>query len=295
MRLSRRHRRALLGYLYISPWFIGFLLFTLGPIVASLVLSLTNYSVIGDTAFVGLDNYEYMFAKDSLFWPAAWKSFYFAALVMGIGLAGSLGCALLLDSRVRGKTLFRTAFFIPSLTPVVALALIWAVLLQPRYGPVNGLLTFLGLPTPSWLHSSDWAIPALALIRLWALVGGAQMVIFLAGLQGIPQELQDAAQIDGAGSWRRFRDITLPLLSPTIFFNSVVGVISALKVFALAFVATDGGPAYATWFYILHLYQQAFANLNLGYASALAWFFFVVVLILTLIQFASARGRVHYG
>lgn len=294
-RMSRRSRRATIGYLYISPWLIGFLVFLLGPIIASFVLSLTNYSVIGETSFVGLDNYDYMLTEDPLFWAAVWKSTYFAVLVVTVGLVGSLACALLLDSRIRGKVLFRTAFFIPSLTPVVALALIWSFLLQPRFGPVNGMLDAVGLPEPRWLHSADWAIPAMALIRLWALIGGAQMVIFLAGLQGVPEELQDAAKVDGAGTWRRFWNITLPLLSPTILFNVVVGVIGALKVFALAFVATGGGPAYATWFYILHLYQEAFANLNMGYASALAWFFFVVVLILTLIQFALSRGRVHYA
>ncbi len=292
---SRRARRAVLGYLYISPWIIGFLVFLLGPIIASFWLSLTNYSVIGDTTFIGLDNYQRMFTADPLFWGAVRKSAYFAAIVVTIGLAGSLGCALLLDSGLRGTVLFRTAFFIPSLTPVVALALIWSMLLQPRYGPVNGILHNFGLPEPGWLHSPDWAIPAMALIRLWALIGGAQMVIFLAGLQGVPQEVLDAARVDGAGAWRRFWNITLPLLSPTIFFNLIVGVIGALKVFALAFVATGGGPAYATWFYILHLYQEAFANLNMGYASALAWFFFLVVLILTAIQFIVARGRVHYA
>lgn len=292
---SRRARRAVLGYLYISPWIIGFLVFLLGPIIASFWLSLTNYSVIGETTFIGLDNYQRMFTADPLFWGAVRKSAYFAAIVVTIGLAGSLGCALLLDSGLRGTVLFRTAFFIPSLTPVVALALIWSMLLQPRYGPVNGILHNLGLPEPGWLHSPDWAIPAMALIRLWALIGGAQMVIFLAGLQGVPQEVLDAARVDGAGAWRRFWNITLPLLSPTIFFNLIVGVIGALKVFALAFVATGGGPAYATWFYILHLYQEAFANLNMGYASALAWFFFLVVLILTAIQFIAARGRVHYA
>lgn len=295
MSMSRRSRRAAIGYLYISPWLVGFLVFLLGPIVASFWLSMTNYSVIGDTTFVGLDNYDYMFTKDPLFWSAVGKSALFAGIVVTVGLTGSLACALLLDSGLRGTTFLRTAFFIPSLTPVVALALIWGLLLQPRYGPVNGLLYNLGLPQPGWLNSREWAIPAMALIRLWALIGGAQMVIFLAGLQGVPQELQDAAKIDGASAWRRFRDITLPLLSPTIFFNLIVGVIGALKVFALAFVATGGGPAYATWFYVLHLYQEAFANLNLGYASALAWFFFIVVLILTLLQFALARGRVHYS
>lgn len=293
--MSRRSRRAALGYLYISPWLVGFVVFLFGPVVASLWLSMTNYSVIGETSFIGLDNYDQMFNQDPLFWGAVRKTAIFAALVVTVGMVGSLACALLLDSGLRGTAFFRTAFFIPSLTPVVALALIWNVLLQPRYGPVNGILSNFGLPEIGWLHSPDWAIPSMALIRLWALIGGAQMVIFLAGLQGIPEELQDAAKVDGASSWRRFWNITLPLLSPTIFFNLIVGVIGALKVFALAFVATGGGPAYATWFYIVHLYQEAFANLNMGYASALAWFFFVIVLILTIIQFAVARGRVHYS
>jgi multiple sugar transport system permease protein len=294
-RAPRRGHRSLIGYLYISPWLVGFLIFLAGPLLASLWLSFTDYTVPGTPSFVGLSNYRYMISGDPLFWGAVGKSAYFAALVVGVGLAGSLACALLLDGRLRGAALYRTAFFIPTLTPPVATALIWSWLLQPRYGPVNGLLHGFGLPEPGWLRSPGWAVPSVAAIRLWATVGGAQMFVFLAGLQAIPRELHDAARVDGAGAWQRFRHVTLPMLSPTILFNLVVGIIGALKVFAIAYVATGGGPADATWFYILHLYQQAFGNLELGYASALAWGFCVAVLALTLLQFRLFRRRLQYG
>jgi len=293
--MTKRRRRALLGYLYISPWLIGFVVFLLGPMVASLWLSFTNYTITATPRFIGLQNYQYMLGGDPLFWGSVRKTAYFAVTLVVLSLAGSLGCALLLNTGLRGATFYRTAFFIPSLTPIVATALIWTWILQPTYGPLNQILRSIGLPTPGWLQSPTAAIPALVLIRLWVVVGGTQMIVFLAGLQGIPHELYEAARVDGASRWDQFLNVTLPLLSPTIFFNLVVGIIGALKVFALAFVATEGGPAGATWFYILHLYTTAFANLELGYASALAWFFFVVVLLLTVFQNRLSKRWVHYG
>lgn len=293
--MSKRRRRALLGYLYISPWLVGFLVFLLGPMVASLWLSFTDYTITAAPQFVGLTNYQYMLTRDPLFWGAVRKTAYFAVTVVVLSLAGSLGCAMLLNTGLRGATFYRTAFFIPSLTPIVATAVIWTWILQPTYGPLNQLLRSAGLPAPGWLQSPTAAIPGLAIIRLWVIIGGTQMIVFLAGLQGVPQELYEAARVDGASRWDQFRNVTLPMLSPTIFFNLVVGIIGALKVFALAFVATEGGPAGATWFYILHLYTTAFSNLELGYASALAWFFFLIVLLITLIQNRVSKRWVHYG
>lgn len=292
---ARRRRKAIAGYLFISPWIIGFLLFVFGPMVASLWLSFTNYSVIGSTRFVGLDNYIYMLTADRLFWSAVERTFVFATSLVVLSLIGSLGCALLLNTGLRLAPLYRAAFFIPSLTPIIAAAVVWNYILQPQFGPLNGLLAHLGIDGPGWLTSREWAVPSLVMIRLWAIVGGTEMIIFLAGLQGIPQELYDAAYVDGANRWQRFRHVTLPMLSPTIFFNLVVGIIGALKVFAIAVATTGGGPAYATHFYIVHLFEQGFVNLEMGYASALAWFFFVVVMLLTLIQFAIGQRRVHYG
>ncbi len=292
--LSRGQRKALQGYLYTSPWTVGLVVFVIGPMVASLYLSFTSYSITSQPRFVGIQNYIYMLTGDELFWGSVLKTLYFAGGVVLVGLTGSLACALLLNTGLRGSAFYRTAFFIPSLIPIVALALIWAWVLQPRYGVVNGALAELGMAGPGWLTDPAWAIPGLLLMNLWGTIGGSRMVIFLAGLQGVPQELYDAAHVDGASGWQRFWAVTLPMLSPTIFFNLVLGIIGGLKVFAAAYVTTDGGPAYATWFYLIHLFTQAFRFLEMGYASALAWFFFAVVLALTLIQFGISRRWVYY-
>jgi len=300
VKLTRQRRKAIAGYLFISPWFVGFAVFILGPVIASLYLSLTTYNLIKPPTFVGLEQYKIMFTSDPLYWGSVRKTITFAVSLVTVGLSGSLVCALLLNSGLKATNFFRAAFFIPSLTPVVAAAILWGWLLQPSYGPLNALLGYIGIKGPGWLQSTTWAIPGLLIIRLWNFVGGGNMIIFLAGLQGIPQELYDAAHVDGAGGWRRFRHITLPMLSPTIFFNVVVSIIAAMKIFALAYVApaggvgTEGGPAYATWFYILHLYNSAFVYLQMGYASALAWVFFLAILLLTVLQFAGAKRWVYY-
>ncbi len=300
-RMTRRRRRALSGYLYISPWLIGFIIFVLGPMVASFWLSFNNYNLIRPPEFVGIQNYRTMFdGTDPLFWGSVRKTLYFAVVLVTVGLSGSLICALLLNTELRGTNFYRAAFFIPSLTPIVAAAILWGWILQPVYGPLNAILAVFGIDGPGWLTSPDWAIPALLLIRLWTFVGGANMIVFLAGLQGVPQTLYDAADVDGANYWHRFRHVTLPMMSPTIFFNLVVGIIAALKIFALAYVApaggagTEGGPAYATWFFILHLYNSGFVYLQMGYASALAWVFFGAVLVLTVFQFVGSRYWVYY-
>jgi len=298
---SRRQRRAIYGYLFISPWIFGFLTLVAGPMIASLYLSFTKYNLLRPPVWVGLQNYRVMFdGTDPLFFGTVKRTVTFAVVSVVLSLAGSLACALLLNTSINGKNLFRTAFFIPSLTPVVAAAILWRWILQPKYGPMNGILSLVGIDGPAWLQSTQWAIPSIILIRFWRTVGGTTMIVFLAGLQAIPEEMYDAAHVDGANAWQRLRNVTLPLLTPTIFYNLIVGTISALQVFALAYIAsggsvgTEGGPAYATWFYILHLYNSAFSYLQMGYASALAWIFFVAVLILTLIQFAGSRGWVYY-
>jgi multiple sugar transport system permease protein len=201
----------------------------------------------------------------------------------------------MLNQGVKGTNTFRTVFFLPSLTPTVALALLWTWLFHPTLGPINVALGWLGIPGPGWLTSKVWAMPALIIITLWAAIGGSTMLIFLAGLQGVPQELYEAAKIDGAGSWARFRAVTLPLISPTVLFNLILGVIGALKVFTLAFVATLGGPSYATWFLALHIYRQAFEYFRMGYGSALAWIFVVILLIFTYIQMTWSRRWVYYA
>ncbi len=290
-----RRREALSGYLYISPWLAGFLIFSLFPFISSIYLSLTDYSIIKPPRFIGFDNYVTAFTKDKLFWPSLRVTFFYAGVSVPLGIAGSLFCALLLNQKLKGTALWRTFYFLPSLTPVVSLALLWRWLLQPDFGLINFLLGKIGIRGPGWLGSTEWAVPALILMALWGSVGGGRMIIFLAGLQGVPEELYEAAEIDGAGAWSKFWHVTLPMISPTMFFNLVLGIIDALQAFATAYVATQGGPAYATWFYVLHLFSHAFKYMHMGYASALAWIFLVIVLFLTYLQIRASERWVFYA
>ncbi|MCC7372246.1 MAG: sugar ABC transporter permease [Chloroflexi bacterium] len=294
-RMSRaRRREALAGYLLLLPWAIGFLLFVAGPLVASAALSFTAFDVARPPRFVGLENYVNAFTSDDRFLSSLQLTFVYAVVSVPLALFGSLLLALLLNQRLRGTSLYRTFFFLPSLTPAVAVAILWTWLLQPDVGLVNYLLSLVGITGPKWLGSTEWAMPSLIVIALWTGIGGNRMMIFLAGLQGVPQELYDAADIDGAGAVQKFRHITLPMISPTMFFNLVLGIIAALKVFTVAFIATQGGPAFSTWFIALHIWSQAFKYLEMGYASALAWIFTLILLLLTVAQFRLSRHWVYY-
>jgi multiple sugar transport system permease protein len=293
--LSMRKREAISGWLWASPWLLGFLIFTLGPFVASFYLAFTRYSITNVPVWVGLDNFvRALSGKDDLFWSSLSRTLQWAFVMVPISIALSFLAAALLNQKLKGTVVFRTIFFLPSLTPVVALALVWRWLYHAEFGAINYLLYLAGIAGPRWLSDSSTAMPSLMIAALWASVGGSAMIIFLAGLQGVPQELHEAAQIDGASAFQRLLSITLPMMSPTIFFNLVVGIIAALKVFALAFVGTGGGPNYATWFFILHLYQTAFQNFEFGYASALAWIFFVIVVVLTYLNVRFSRRWVYY-
>jgi multiple sugar transport system permease protein len=289
-----QRREAIEGYLWISPWVIGFLVFSLAPIIASFYLSLTRYKIGGTPEWIGLANYQEAFFNDKLFWPSLSRTAYFSVASVVLGVVLSLLAAILLNQNLRGKTVFRALYYLPSLTPVVALAILWEWLLQPQLGLVNYLLSYVGIQGPGWLTSRDWAIPAVILITLWSSVGGGRMIIFLAGLQGIPRELQEAAEIDGANAWQRFRNVTVPLMSPVILFNVLLGVIGSFSVFSVAYIATAGGPNYATWFYMLHLYNNAFSFFQMGYASALAWIFFVLIFILSYLQIKLSDRWVYY-
>ncbi len=264
--------------------------------LASLYLSFTNYAIGSSPRVIGLDNFvRALSGKDDLFWPSMGRTIEYAFVMVPVGISLSLLAAALLNQGLKGTVVYRTLFFLPSLTPIVASAVIWRWLYQPNFGAINWLLWELGVDQgPRWLTQPELALPSLMLIGLWASVGGGAMVIFLAGLQSVPRELHDAAAIDGANSWQRFLNVTLPLLTPTIFFNLVVGIIAALKVFALAVLATQGGPNYATWFFNLHLYNHAFQFFEMGYASALAWIFFVLVVGLTFLNVRWSRNWVHY-
>lgn len=290
-----RRREALEGLLYLSPWIIGFLVFVAGPLLASFYLSFTKYNVLRPAQFVGLQNYIYAFAKDELLLPSLVRSLYFAVLLVPLGMAGSLILALLLNQKVMFTTVWRTMYFLPTLTPLVAAALLWRWMLNPDVGLVNFLLAQIGIKGPGWLSSIEWAVPALVLMGLWASVGGSRMIILLAGLQDVPKELLESAEIDGAGAWDKFWKVTFPLITPTVFFNLVLGIIFALRTFETAFITTNGGPARATWFISLHIYQNAFVSFDMGYASALSWIFLVILFLLTFIQFKLSGQWVFYS
>jgi multiple sugar transport system permease protein len=287
-------RRALWGYLFITPWLLGLVFFVAGPILVSLGLSFTSYDILSPPKFVGLLNYSHAFFKDVQFWPSLARTFYYAVVMVPLGLTGSLLLALLLNRGLKGTNIYRTFFFLPSLTPGVALGVVWLWLLQPKLGPVNTVLSKVGLGGYPWFTDSSSVIPSFILVSLWAGMGGGTMLIFLAGLQGVPKELEDAARVDGAGAWRKFWNVTLPIITPTLFFNLILGIIGALQVFTVAFVATNGGPDYGSWFFALQIYQQSFSYLQLGYGAALAWIFLAVILVLTGINFALARKWVFY-
>ncbi|MFZ1756883.1 MAG: sugar ABC transporter permease [Caldilineaceae bacterium] len=293
----RKRRQNLYGYLFLTPWLVGFLGLFLGPGLYSLYLSLTKYDVLSPPIFIGFDNFVKMFTNDPQFWPSILRTVYFAGVGVPLGVLGSMFLAILLNNKIRDLPAYRTLFFMPTLVPIVASVVLWKWLLNDDFGIVNQTLRGLGMmDPPGWFGDRRWAIPSLILMGLWQGVGGTRMIIFLAGLQGIPEELYDAASIDGAGSWEKLWNVTLPMLTPTIFFNMILGIIGGLQTFTAAFVATEGGPGFATWFFSLHLYKQAFDYWNMGYAAALAWFFALIIVALTVWQMRlSSRWVFYYG
>jgi multiple sugar transport system permease protein len=282
---------ALWFYLLVSPWLIGFLVFALGPIVASFYLSFTQYDMANPPVWLGVENYQTL-VED----PLVWQSLKVTAIWVFGGLPLRLFVAfvfaLLLNQQLPCSGIFRTVFYLPSVVSGVAVALVWVWLLQPQFGIVNYFLEMLGLPGPRWLSSPNWALPGFIIMSLWST--GATMVIFLAGLQGIPVELYEAAEIDGASKFRQFLGVTLPLITPVLLFNLVMGIISSFQVFTQAFVMTNGGPANATLFYMLYLYRVAFQYSQMGYASAMAWVLFLIILVLTLLVFRWSGSWVYY-
>lgn len=295
-RSGRRRKEAMHGILFASPFLLGFLLWSGGPIIASAALSFFEYDIVSMPRWVGTTNYIHAVTKDELFWPSLRRTFYYVILSVPTGVFGSLILAWFLNKDIPGFKPFRALYYVPTLTPTVALAVLWRWILNPKLGPVNyALNAVLGINGPMWLGDPDWAIPSLVIMALWGGLGGNRMLIFLAALQGVPRELYEAAAIDGATSWGQFRHVTVPLLSPAIFLNMVLAIIGALKVFSSAYVATGGGPAYATWFIALHIYRNAFTYYQMGYASALAWMFLLIILFFTLLQFYMQRHWVYYA
>lgn len=297
MSIFRSRTRSLLrreridGYLLILPWLLGFFLFKLGPMVASLAFSFMKYDIVTPGRWVGLANYGRL-VRDDLFLLSLYNTAYYTFLSVPLGVVVALAAASLLNTRLRGLNVFRTIFYLPSVVPMVANTLLWMWIFNSEFGLANALFQWLGLPGQEWLLEVRLVKLVFIVMSLWSI--GPQMVIFLAGLQGIPQSLYEAASLDGAGAWHCFRHVTLPLLSPVVFFNLVIGIISSFQVFTAAFIATDGGPQNASLFYVLYLYRNAFEFFKMGYASVLAWVLFLIVLIFTLIQFKMANLWVYY-
>lgn len=284
-------REALTFYALVLPWLAGFFIFLAYPMGRSLYLSFTNYSMQASPAWVGLRNYERIFA-DPDFWQSLKVTFLYALGSVPGGTIIALVTALVLAQKLRGVNFWRTIFFIPSILSSIAVAILWLYVFRPEGGLLNIALGWFGIQGPNWLNSEQWALPALILMSWWSV--GNQMVIYLAGIKGIPESLYEAAEIDGANGLQRFRFVTLPMLSPTIFFNVVLAIIAALQVFDAGYVLTRGGPNDATLFYLVNLYERAFQLVQLGYASALAWILFIIIMVITLLVIRSSALWVFY-
>jgi ABC-type sugar transport system permease subunit len=290
-RSALKRREAIDGYLFIAPWLIGFVVFVSGPMVGALLLSFMDWDLFNDPEWIGFENYQRL-ADDPLVVKSLYNTMYYTFLSVPINLVVALMAAMLLNARVRGQAFFRTAFYLPAVMPVVANAVLWFYILNPEAGLANAALDRLGLPQSQWLFDADTAKPTFILMGLWGV--GNTMVIFLAGLQGVPASLYDAAHIDGANAWQRFRVVTLPMLSPVILFNLVLGVIGSFQIFTSAYLLTDGGPNNATLFSVLYLFRLGFEQFQMGYAAAFAWLIFFVILAFTVVQLKLSQRWTYY-
>jgi multiple sugar transport system permease protein len=279
------------GYLFILPWILGFIIFTAGPMLASLYISFTRWEIVTPSVWVGGAQYVKLF-NDDRFWLSLYNTSYYVFIGVPLHLFFALLAALAVNMNLRGIHFFRTAYYVPSLTPVVANSILWVWIFQPEWGLANAFLEWIGLEGLYWLQDPRLAKPALIVMSFWSI--GGQMVILLAGLKGIPIELYEAAAIDGANWWSRFWRVTLPLLTPALFFNLIIAIIGAFQVFTQAYIMTEGGPNYSTLFYLLYLFRAAFENFRMGYASAMAWVLFIIVLAFTAIQFMLSDRWVFY-
>ena len=287
----REVRRVLVGLAFISPWLVGLLALQVYPFFASLYYSLRSTTLLSPGHYIGLQNYRDLW-NDPLFWQSLRNTFYYTSCSIVIGTVVSIGLAMLLNQRVRGMSLYRVLFYLPSIVPLAAVSVIWIWILHPTYGVVNYLLGTVGLPTVGWFSDPTWAMPGLIVVSLWGL--GNAMIIYLAGLQDVPNDLYEAAQLDGANAWQRTVNITLPLLSPVILFNVIVGLIGGFQYFVEPFVITQGGPADATLTYGLYLYDNAFTYFRMGYAAAMAWVLFVIIMVITAVLLKTASRWVFY-
>jgi multiple sugar transport system permease protein len=289
--LKRSTREAIYGYMMISPWIVGFVVFSLGPIIAAFVISLFSTDFMNRFDFVGLQWYRSA-VEDSLVVKSLVNTAYFTFVVVPLSNIIGISIAVLLTQGVKGQGIWRTIYYLPSVVSGVAVALLWRWIYQPDLGLFNSLLADIGIQGPRWLYSETWAMPSLIIMACWS-AGGA-MLIYLAGLRSIPTPLYEAAAIDGAGSFRKFFAITVPMLTPTIFFNVVINIIGAWQVFTQSYIMTQGGPNNATLTMVLYIYQKGFQQFYFGYAAAIAWILFLVILVFVLLAIRSSSSWVHY-
>lgn len=291
--MKNRHREMWTALAFASPWFLGFTVFLLYPLLASIYYSFCDYSVLRPPVWIGAANYHDLW-HDEVFWKTLGNTAYYAILALPLGLVAAISLALLLNTKVRGMTLYRTIFFVPSLVPQVSLAVLWLWVFNGEHGILNETLRRLYLHPPNWLDDPAWSKPALVLLGIWGM--GNAIVIYLAGLQDVPQQLYEAAELDGAGWWAKTWHVTLPMLSPVILFNLIMGVIGTLQVFTVPYVMFPGGsPARSTYFYTMYLFDNAFVYHKMGYACAMGWIMFLVILVLTLISLKISERHVYYG
>jgi multiple sugar transport system permease protein len=294
-KLNPEIRKILKGVAFISPWVIGFLSFTIYPLLASFYYSFTDFSLFGSPKWIGLTNYIKLF-DDPKFYKSLGNTLIFSVFIVPASIILAMGLAILLNNKLRGNSIYRTIIFMPSVVPAVASAVVWIWILNPQWGLLNGLLRFLNINGPPWLSSADWAKPALLIVTLWMI--GSDMVLYLAGLQEIPLEYYEAAELDGASGWQKALNITVPLLTPIMFFHLVNAFIWSFQYFSIPFIVSiegSGRPADSLLFYSLYLYQNAFRYLKMGYASAMAWMLFLLVMLCTFFILKSSKRWVNYG